>query len=244
MPISLTPFVIPMSLWNKCIPPICHPARHANSTWQEMRLQSLILLNDTGIERLWLQVAELASLAQLLPPCSPTMRNPAPDSSLKSCFSPIASASAAARRLRPLLPGPIAASASTAAPRLPPPPAAAPRLRPLQLLLALLAAFMISSCCSRSRPLRLLLPDCVRFNCCSLIASASTAARPIASASTAAPRLHTGFHPAHAPGPMFSNILRGVRGSVNKLKTKVARHYSLVPPHEHPTSVTHTHTDT
>ena len=25
--------------------------------------------------------------------------------------------------------------------------------------------------------------------------------------------------------------------------TKVARHYSLVPPHEHPTFVTHTHTD-
>ena len=103
-----------------------------------------------------LQVAELASLAQLLPPSSPTVRNPAPDSSL---FSPIASASAAARRLRPLqllLPGPIAASASTAAPRLPPPR--------VQLLLPNCARF---SCCSLSRPLRLLLPDCVRFNCCS-----------------------------------------------------------------------------
>ena len=123
-----------------------------------------------GIYVLLLQVAELASLAQLLPPCSPTVRNPAPDSSLKSCFSPIASASAAARRLRLLqllLAGTIAASASTAAPRLPPPPAAAPRLRPLQLLLA---AFTIS-CCSRLRPLqlllarlrplRLLLPDCI-----------------------------------------------------------------------------------
>ena len=133
------------------------------------------------IEAESLQVAELASLAQLLPPCSPTVRNPAPDSSLKSCFSPIASASAAARRLRSLqllLAGTIAASASTAAPRLPPPPAAAPRLRPLQLLLA---AFTIS-CCSlpiasvstaaprlrplqlllaRLRPLRLLLPDCI-----------------------------------------------------------------------------------
>ena len=157
---------------------------------------------------LCIQVAELASLAQLLPPCSPTVRNPAPDSSLKSCFSPIASASADARRLRPLqllLLGPIAASASTAAPRFPPPPAAAPRLRPLQLLLA---ALMIS-CCSRSRPLRLLLPDCVRFNCCSPIVCASTAAHPIASASTAAPRLHTGFQP-----------IRGVRVSVNKLKYK------------------------
>ena len=108
-----------------------------------------------------IQVAEFASLAQLLPPCSPTVCNPAPDSSLKSCFSPIASASAAAHRLCPLqllLPGPIAASASTAASRLPP-----PRDR-VQLLLPDCARF---SCCSRSRPLRLLLPDCVRFNCCS-----------------------------------------------------------------------------
>ena len=85
----------------------------------------------------FIQVAELASLAQLLPPCSPTVRNPVPDSSLKSCFSPIASASAAARRLRPLQlllpdPGP---DCGTAAPSLPPPPAAAPRLRPLRLLL-------------------------------------------------------------------------------------------------------------
>ena len=137
----------------------------------------------------YIQVAELASLAQLLPPCSPTVRNPAPDSSLKSCFSPIASASAAARRLRPLqllLPGPIAASASTAArtPRLPPPR--------VQLLLA-----------ARSRPLRLLLPDCVRLNCCSPDCVRFDCCSPTA-----------------YPGPMFSNILRGVRGSVhvNKLK--------------------------
>ena len=112
-----------------------------------------------------LQVAELASLAQLLPPCSPTVRNPAPDSSLKSCFSPIASTSAAACRLRPL-----------------------------QLLLA---AFMIS-CCSLSRPLRLLLPDCVRFNCCSPDCVRFGCCSPIAY-----------WIPAHArrPGPMFSNIL-------------------------------------
>ena len=99
---------------------------------------------------------------------------------------------------------PIVASAPTAAPRLPPLPAAAPRLRPLQLLLAACVRF---SCFSRSRPLRLLLPDCVRFNCCSPIASASTAAprlRPLqlllpdcvrfnccSPASTAALRLHT-----------------------------------------------------
>ena len=138
------------------------------------------------------QVAELALLAQLLPPCSPTVRNPALDSSLKSCFSPIASASAAARRSRPLqllLPGPIATSASTAAPRLPPPPAAAPRLRPLQLLLA---AFIIS-CCSRSRPLRLLLPNCVCFNCCSTDCVRFDCCSLIA---------------YWIPGPMFSNILR------------------------------------
>ena len=145
---------------------------------------------------------------QLLPPCSPTVRNPAPDSSLKSCFSPTASASAAAHRLRSLqllLAGTIAASASTAAPRLPPPPAAAPRLRPLQLLLA---AFTIS-CCSQSRPLRLLLPNCVRFNCCSPDCVPFDCCSPTAY-----------WIPAHAPGPMamFSNILHGVRGSVNKLK--------------------------
>ena len=94
---------------------------------------------------IYIQVAELASLAQLLPACSPTVRNPAPDSSLKSC------------RLRPLqllLPGPIAASASTAAPRLPPPRV---QLLPLRDC----ARF---SCCSP--------PDHVRFDCCSPIASA------------------------------------------------------------------------
>ena len=148
---------------------------------------------------LFLQVAELASLAQLLPPCSPTVRNPAPDSSLKSCFSPIASA----------------------------------------LLLPDCVHF---SCCSRARlrhPLPLLLPVCLRLasSCCSPIAPASAAARrPITSASTAAPRLRplelllARLRPLRlllpdcildsspCPGPMFSNILRGIRGSVNKLK--------------------------
>ena len=139
---------------------------------------------------IYIQVAELASLAQLLPPCSPTVHNPAPDSSLKSCFSPIASASAAARRLRPLqllLPGPIAASASTSAPRLPPPPAAAPDR-------------VCFNC--------YILPDCVCFNCCSPIAS------PIAR--LLLPDCILDSSPCF--GPMFSNILRGVRGSVNKLK--------------------------
>ena len=158
-------------------------------------MQALIVQHFCGVTLLVpyiLQVAELASLAQLLPPCSPTVHNPVPDSSLKSCFSPIASASAAARRLHPLqllLPGPIAASASTAACAASR-PAAAPRLRLLQLLLA-----------ARSRPLRLLLPDCVRLNCCTPDCVRFDCCSPIA-----------------YPGPMFSNILRGVRGSVNKLK--------------------------
>ena len=92
------------------------------------------LLNSIHI----LQVVELASLAQLLPPCSPTVRNPVPDSSLKSCFSRL-------RSLQLLLPGPIAALLLPVCLR-------------LQLLLPDCARF---SCCSRSRPLRLLLPDCI-----------------------------------------------------------------------------------
>ena len=96
------------------------------------------------------------------------------------------------------------------------------------------------SCCSRARlrhplPLLLALPVCLRLasSCCSPIAPASAAARyPIASASTAAPdcvRLNCCSpdcirfdccSPIAYPGPMFSNILHGVRGSVhvNKLK--------------------------
>ena len=109
--------------------------------------------------------ALLASLAQLFPPRSPTMRNPAPDSSL--CR--------AAPRLHPLQLLLAAASASAAAPGhncsihfnccspIAPASAAARRLRPLQLLLPIASA---------SAAIRLLLPDCVRFNCCSPIALA------------------------------------------------------------------------
>ena len=90
-------------------------------------------------------------------------------------------------------------------------PAAAPRLRLLQLLLA-----------ARSRPLRLLLPDCVRLNCCSPDCVRFDCCSPIA-----AVRLNCCTpdcvrfdccSPIAYPGPMFSNILRGVRGSVNKFK--------------------------
>ena len=124
---------------------------------------------------------------------------------MQSCCSPIASASAAARRLHPLR----IRCCSLA------------QLHPLQLLLpvcvrfqlllpdcarfscccmlGMLAACVRFSCCSRSRPLRLLLPDCVRFDCCSLIACIR-------------------LQPQLDSSPMFSNILCGVRGSVNKLK--------------------------
>ena len=121
--------------------------------------------------------------------------------------------SAAARRLRPLQLLLLTASVSTAS-----------RLRPLRLLLPDCVRF---NSAPRWRPLRLLLPDCVRFNCCS----------PIAFTSAAAPR-QLFWKIQGQPCPLFSNIHRGVRGS----STKVVRHYSLVPPHEHPTSVTHKHT--
>ena len=112
---------------------------------------------------LFVQVAELAWLAELLPPRSPTVCNPVADSSLcrlQSC-SPIAFASAAARRLRPLqllLPGPIAASTSTAIPPLPP------------LLLP------DCVCCSPLASASAAAPNRVHFGCYSPIVSASTAA--------------------------------------------------------------------
>ena len=98
----------------------------------------LVIYDEYGDDNnYYLQVAELASLAQLLSPRSPTVRNPAPDSSL--CR-------------------------------------AAPRLRPLQLLLA---ACVASAAAPR--------PDCgIRFNCCSSFASASSCCSPIAPASAAA----------------------------------------------------------
>ena len=125
---------------------------------------------------LYVQVAELASLAQLLPPRLPTVRNPAPDSPLcrlQSC-SPIASASATAHRLPPLqllLPGPIVASTSTAVPPLPPlllpdcvccsPLASASAATPDRVHLGCYSPIASASTAApRLRPLRLLLPDC------------------------------------------------------------------------------------
>ena len=128
-----------------------------------------------------------------------------PDCVRFSCCSPLASASAAAPRLRPLEP-------SAAAP--------GPRLL---------------NCCSPIilRPLRLLLPDCVRFNCC------SSRLRPLRLLH--APRLH----PLVPPAVPALALEHSSRSSVYS-EVRRSRVTSLVPPHEHPTSVTHrqTHTHT
>ena len=107
-------------------------------------------LNRFHCMRIYIQVAELASLAQLLPPRSPTVRNPAPDSSLCrlqscihfNCCSPFASA--AAPRLRLLLAACIRFSCCS-------------RSRPLRLRFIIASA---STAAPRLRPLRLLLPNC------------------------------------------------------------------------------------
>ena len=76
--------------------------------------------------------------------------------------------------------------------------AAAPQLRPLQLLLPdcidplqLLLPICVRFNCSPIVSTSAALPDCVRFNCCS----------PIASVSSAAPRLHLLVIPAYARVP-------------------------------------------
>ena len=114
-----------------------------------------------------LQVASLSSLAQLLPPHSPT-RVIRPRTALCaelllldgirfSCCSPIAS-------IRFNCCSPLANCCSPFA-------AAARCLCPLQLL-----PDCVRFNCSRLCALQLLLPNYVRFSCCSPIASASTAA--------------------------------------------------------------------
>ena len=135
-------------------------------TWITLEADCVITIN------IILQVAEFASLAQLLPPCLPTCVIQRWTAFRQSCCSLIASASAAARRLHQ--------SASTAV----------PRLRPLQLLLATCVCFSCYlyppitsiSTAPRLHLLRLLLldciqllwlhlqlPHCVRFDCCSPI---------------------------------------------------------------------------
>ena len=127
-----------------------------------------------------IQVAELASLAQLLPPCSPTCvirrRTALRQSCVRfSCCSPIALI-----RFNCML-FLVCVRFSCCSP-LVSASAATPRLRPFQLL----ADCVRFGCCSSiasstaAPASHLQLPDCVCFGCCS----------PIASASTAAPRLH------------------------------------------------------
>ena len=159
------------------------------------------------------QVASLASLAQLLPSRSPTW--------VIRCRIALCA--------ELLLPARLHRSVSTAC-------CWAPGLHLLQVLLAACVRF---SCCSRLRPLQLcspmasassaaprlrplqlLLPNCVRFGCCSPPAVLEDSG-------------HVRY--VHYSRTFY---IRGVRG----LSMKVARHYSLVPPHEHLTSVTHRHT--
>ena len=138
------------------------------------------------------QVAELASLAQLLPPCSPTCVIRRRTALRQSCCSRIAYASAAAHHLcllQLLLPDCVRFNCSPIASA----SAAARHLCLLQLLLATCVCFscysLIASVSTapRLRPLRLLLLDCVhrKFNCY----SGFTCSSPIACASAAAPRL-------------------------------------------------------
>ena len=173
---------------------------------------------------------------------------------MQSCCSPIAYASAAAPRLRTLqllLPDCVRFSCCSpiasirfklhAVPRFRPlqllptdciPSAVARHLRSLQLLFPDFNCSPIASASAaapRLRPLQLQLPDCVRFNCCS----------PIASASTAAPRLHP---LVASPVLKDSSQCSRTEFEVQYIEVRRSRVTSLVPPHEHPTSVTHGHT--
>ena len=147
--------------------------------------------------------------------------------------------------------------------------AAAPRLRPLQLLLRdcidplqlLLPVCVrfsspIAAAARHLCPLQLLLATCIRFSCCSPIASTSAAAprlrplncSPIASDSAAAPRLHLlQLLPPdcvrfNCCSPIVSASTAAPPAFFAEFEVQVRRSCvtSLVPPHEHPTSVTHT----
>ena len=90
------------------------------------------------------------------------------------------------------------------------------RLRPLQLLISIVSA---SAAAPRLRPLQLLL------------------------ASTAAPDC---MHPLAAPTRFQPDVLEHSSRFSKQSEvrsTKVARHYSPIPPHEQPTSVKHRQTD-
>ena len=109
---------------------------------------------------------------------------------------------------------------------------AAPRLRPLQLLRARRwRPLQLASCCTAPRyaiasasaaarsPLQLLLPDCVRFDCSPITSACSP--------SCSQPWPHS--------SPQSSRF--------SKLKNEGSASL-LVPPHEHPTSVTQRHRHT
>ena len=123
--------------------------------------------------------------ASAVTPCTIALQLLLPICIRFNCCSPLESASAAALNCVHFNCFPIASIS-----------AAAPRLHLLQLLLLDCIHF---GCCSlfasnsatarRLCLLQLLLPDCVCFGCCSL--------------------------PDSSPCPMFLNILRRVRGSVN-----------------------------
>ena len=126
-------------------------------------------------------------------------------SPIASACPPIASASAAARRLRLLR-----ISCCSLA-----------RLHPLQLLLSVCVRF------------QLLLPDCARFSCCCMLAAASDSAAlllPIVSASAAAPRLRPlqlllpdYMHPLAAPAGFQPNVLKHSSRSSRFCKVRRSR---------------------
>ena len=116
--------------------------------------------------------------------------------------------------------------------------AAAPRLRPFQLLLATCVCF---SCCSPLASASAAAPDCVRFGCCSPIASASTTAPRLRPLQLLLARLRplrlllpdcmhplaapAGFQPIPAPGP---NVLEHSSRSSRFSKLKHEGRASLV----------------
>ena len=116
-----------------------------------------------------------------------------------SCRSPLAFASAAALDCQ-LHCFPIASASATA-----------PRLCPLQL------CSPMASASSAAPRLQLLLPDCVRFGCCS--------------------------PPAVLEDSSHVHYSQRFCAEFEVRSTKVACHYSVVPPHEHPTSITHRQTN-
>ena len=124
---------------------------------------------------------------------------------------------------------------------------AAPRLHPLQLLLAACVRFqLLLAACVHFQLLlaacvrfQLLLAACVRFQVLLSIAFVSTASRlrPLQLLLPASCSVQQEFI-----WILDSTILEHST-QLRFSSTKVAHHYSLVPPHEHPTSITHRQTN-